>query len=67
MNSIGEILCKYVEYNDLENVQKLLDQGKMLFHFNFMLKIINNNQNYRRKSNTNFTLWKNGSRNCLRE
>lgn len=30
MNSIGdigEILCKYVEYNDLENVQKLLDQG----------------------------------------
>lgn len=27
MNSIVEVLCKYVEYNDLENVQKLLDQG----------------------------------------
>lgn len=30
MNSISEILCKYVEYNDLENVQKLLDQGLFL-------------------------------------
>lgn len=27
MTSIDEFLCKYVEYNDLENVQKLLTQG----------------------------------------
>lgn len=27
MNSIEEILCKCVEYNDLESVQKLLDEG----------------------------------------
>lgn len=28
MNNKEEILCKYVEYNDLENIQRLLDEGK---------------------------------------
>lgn len=27
MNNKEEILCKHVEYNDIENVQKLLEQG----------------------------------------
>lgn len=27
MNNKEEILCKHVEYNDIENVRRLLDQG----------------------------------------
>lgn len=27
MNNKEEALCKFVEYNDLENIEKLLEQG----------------------------------------
>lgn len=39
MNNKEEVLCKFVEYNDLENIEKLLKQGNLLFAIQLALPL----------------------------